>query len=354
MHVSSSSSALSTQMTYVEVTSLPRILVRAKGGMLRYYAYVNGYIRGPQCRLKGSTVVPLYYLSLVAMSGDGGKLQGIWSALISEPPQDVYLETVGTVVLAHHDPQFQSLGYTLHWTYAQGVTTPRAGDLHAVIESNMLTMFDPVAGAAPLIRERKQHSNPHHDRRSNEHQKSRSQPKVLLTTASKKELGVLEERVNREKHPLFLLLVPGAVLPSPQYAEPEALVEARRVVATTNFLSELYFSFLDLRTPWAMSLDWASFLWQCALAQQENVKLTTWFKDVVQETGEGEEQTTDENAPQKAHLPVFTEAWLCRPNVARLAATLKEALRQGRISTVRDTTASAVPSVAGIPVPVLV
>src|SRR5436305_8384978 len=98
-------STVSQIPTFVERTDLPRIQVNTRGGA-RYSAYVNGYISGARCRVKGANVIPIYYLSMVAMDGDGGKLQGIWAALVSNPPQDVYLEGVGTVVLAHHDPQF--------------------------------------------------------------------------------------------------------------------------------------------------------------------------------------------------------------------------------------------------------
>ncbi len=319
--------------TYVERTDLPRILVRAKGGTVRYYAYVNGYIRGPQCRVKGVTVVPLYYLSLVDMSGDGGKLQGIWSALISEPPQDVYLESVGTVALAHHDPQFQSLGYTIHWNYDQGSTNGRANDLHAVVESNMLTMFDPIAGSAPVHRERKQKKKLHHERRQK--RKARSHQRVALSTATKKELGDLEERTNREKRPLFMLMVPGNVPPARLPGEPEETYTFRRDEAVGAFLSELYFAFLDLRAPWAMSIAWADFLWRRALAAQENSKLTTWFKAVPQRQDEDEEGT-DEGEASRTSMPVFAETWLCRPNIALLDADLKRERREGRISDLSE------------------
>jgi len=345
--------------TYVERTDLPRVLVRTKGGEVRYYAYVNGYIRGPQCRVKGVSVVPLYYLSLVDMAGDGGKLHGIWAALISEPPQDVYLETVGTVVLAHHDPQFQSLGYRFHWNYDQGATNSRDNDLHGVIESNMLTMFDPVVGAAPIHRERKQKRKLHHERQQK--RKSRAQPRVTYSTASKKDLGELEERTNREKHPLFLLMVPGSVPPPRERDERDEVYDARRKAAVDTFLAELNFAFLDLRAPWAMSIAWAEFLWQRGLSHGENVKLTAWFKEVAQRKENSEEESVqaeedkeegEEEARQPEIRPVFTEAWLCRPNIALLDADLKKALREGRISDLREEAAPAVADEAvAIPAP---
>jgi hypothetical protein len=339
--------------TFVERTDLPRIMVKAKGGMIRYTAYVNGYIRGATYRYKERTLVPIYYLSLVGMSGDGGKLQGIWSALISEPPQDVYLETVGTLVLAHRAPQFEDLGYTLHWNYEQGSTNDRDTTLHAVIESNMLTKFDPVAGAAPPRRERKQKKKAHHAK--SQKRKTRSQHKMQLTTATKKELGDLEERLNREKHPLFLLMVPGAVPPLRLANEPDAVYAARRDEVVRTFLSESHFAFLDLRIPQPLSIEWADFLWQRALSGSENIQLMVWFKDVVQRKDESEaEQDDEENNEdrQVRTLPVFCEAWLCRPNIARLDADRRQARREGRLGDLRELTSPSAAKELSVAVPV--
>jgi hypothetical protein len=283
---------------FVEVTTLPRIMVKTRGGGARYAAYVNGYIVGPKCRYKGISVTPIYSLSLVGMSGEGGKLQGIWSALVSNPAQDVYLETVGTVVLAHRDPQFERLGYTIHWNYNQWNDRDT---LHGVVESNMLTICDPTVGIAPLRRERKKPpQKAHHNRKAHTN-------KVQLTTATKKELGDMEERINREKRPLFMLMVPGNVS-----------------LDQSTYLAELHYAFLDLRVPQPMSREWADFLWQRAVAALENTQLTIWFSDVVQ--GEQEEKK----------IPLIREAWLCRPNITRLDADRRLAQLEGRISSLHE------------------
>lgn len=321
--------------TFVERTDLPRIMVKARGGMVRYAAYVNGYIRGPVVRYKGTRVTPIYFLSMVDMNGDGGKLQGIWSALISEPPQDVYLETVGTVVLAHRDPQFERLGYTIHWNYTQATTNDRENNLHAVVESNMLTCFDPAVGTTPPRRERTQKKKAHHARRKQKN-KARSQQ---LATASKKELGDLEERRNREKRPLFLLMVPGNIPPERKADEPEHLYASRRDECVQAYLAEQHFAFLDLRVPQPMSIQWAEFLWQRAVTAQENTQLTVWFKDVVQrkdDSGEEEGEAPDNENRQVRSTPVFCDAWLCRPNIARLDADRRQAHLDGRLSDLRE------------------
>jgi hypothetical protein len=281
-------------------------------------------------RIRGVPVVPIYYLSLVDMSGDGGKLQGIYSSLVSQPPQDVYLETIGTVVLAHHDPRFENLGYTLHWNYTQGATSDQDGNLHAVVESNMLTMFDPIAGSAPKVRERKHAKQLVAAKRK---KRPRAVGKVMLTTATKKDLGDLEERLNRGKHPLFLLMLPGNVAPERLAVDTDESFATRREELVNGYLAEQHFAFLDLRVPQPLSIEWALFLWQRALLAQENTRLTVWFKQVAQ--GRDEQDGAKEDAPRLT-VPLMQEAWLCRPNIPLLDADLKSALRDGRVSALRE------------------
>lgn len=326
--------------TYVERTELPRVLVKAKGGMVRYHAYVNGYIAGAKVRVRGMQVTPIYYLSLVDMAGDGGKLQGIYAALVSEPPQDVYLETVGTIALSHRDPGFESLGYTIHWNYTQGSTADRDSNLHAVIESNMLTMVDPVLGSAPKVRERK-HAKKEAVHAKQHGRKARAPGKVMLTTATKKDLGDQEEQVNRARHPLFLLMLPGNVPPVLLSREADETYAARREREVSTYLAEQYFAFLDLRAPQPMSIEWAPFLWQRALVAQENTRLTVWFKQVAQRRDEGEEEQGGEEESPSHSIPLFCDAWLCRPNIMLLDADLKRALRNGLVSNLSAAEAAA-------------
>ncbi|GCE32019.1 hypothetical protein KDA_75030 [Dictyobacter alpinus] len=300
----------------VEQTHLPRILVRVKGAV-KYYAYVNCYIAGPKFRFQGTDVTPLYYLSLVAMRGQGTILDGIWSALTASNPYDVYLDGVGTVVLAHRRPDSAALGYTLHWNYRQADLPSQ--DLQRVIESNMLTMYDPLRGAAPVQKERKTKKG----RRINPKKKGRGKERAEGSTATKKTLGVLEERQNREKHPLFLLLVPGNEHPERLPGETDEGYRTHCELHTTAFLAESYFAFLDLRAPWAMALEWCDYLWQRGVERGENVPLTVWCAQVSsEETPDGEKQRP----------PVFSQAWLCQPNIALLDSDLKQARRDGRIS----------------------
>lgn len=298
----------------VEGTSLPRITVRGKGGKALYHAYVHGYIAGPKCRLGGVQVVPLYYLSLVAARGQGTVLQGIWSAMCSTKPADVYLDTVGTVVLAHHSPSLASLGYTLHWNYTQAETDELERDLHGIIESHLLTMVDPVRGAAPARRERAARSK---------RVRARGGTRLALSTATRKELGNQEEMQRREEYPLFLVLLAGNEVPPRQPGEAEEVYAAQ----ATRLLAERYFAFLDLRAPWAMARSWSSYLWARGIERGENTRLTTWFAQVRR----GEEEGDDEQQDLLQAVPVFREAWLCRPNIALLATDLRDALLEGRL-----------------------
>lgn len=325
--------------TFVEETTLPRILVRTKGKQTRYYAYVNGYVCGSRCIVKGSAVIPLYYLSLVAMPGEGAKLQGVWAALASEHPQDVYLENVGTVVLAHHDPRLESLGYRLHWNYLQQPVRDRQQTLHAVIESHMLTLFDPIAGAAPPRHERTSQKGSRHKQRR---QASRAERAVQLAT-ERKELGDFEERLNREQFPCFLLLLPGNSAPLRQPEESDEQYQARRDAAVHAYLIGQHFAFLDRRAPWAMSMEWAEFLWKRGLAQQEIVPLKTWFYGATQRTEEEEVQPVGDEKEARQQFPLFEAAWLCRPNITRLQTDVRKALRAGRISNLRASTGVSAP-----------
>jgi len=315
---------LSTPPALVERTTLPRIFVRTKG-TVKYHGHVSGYIAGPATRIQGINVVPLYYLSLVGMRGEGTTLQGIFSALTSTNPQDIYLEGVGTVLLAHHQPSFSSLGYSIHWNYSQVETADQ--DLHAVIESNQLTMYDPVRGASPVKRERKRKRGQH----AGPPKKARTKERIMLSTATRRTLGVAEEAINREKHPAFLLLVPG-IEEVPRLAEEtDEAYQARRDEHITQFLSELYFAFLDVRAPWPMVLDWAPYLWQRACERGENTQLTAWFA----QPKASDEEEGEEGASQRLSPPVFGQAWFCRPDIPLLYNDLREARKSGRISDLR-------------------
>src|SRR5438046_2798807 len=124
--------------TLVEATALPKITVSGKGED-QFDAYVNAYIVGQKReQMMGKPATPLYYLSLVAPSGHGTVLQGIFARLTSSTSKGrgVFLDGgVGNVILAHHRESLNAIGYTLHWNYEQAEVAPTR-DIHALIESN--------------------------------------------------------------------------------------------------------------------------------------------------------------------------------------------------------------------------
>ena len=119
-----------TQLTSVSLFSdglptLPKISVKGKNKEAQFEAYVNAYIVGKQKIIVNSTFAyPLYYLSLVAMRGQGTVLQGIFAQLVSTHVRNISLEGIGDVVLAHHRSDLSSCGYTLHWTFEQAEIQP--------------------------------------------------------------------------------------------------------------------------------------------------------------------------------------------------------------------------------------
>ncbi len=311
------------QTLLVERTGLPRIFVRGKS-QNRYYAHVHSYVIGPRIRVKSVEMFPLYYLSLVAMHGEGNILQGLWSSLIANTPQDVFLEGVGTVTLA--TPAHASLGYTLHWNYHQAELPNQ--DLHAVIESHMLSLWDPVRGVAPITRERKKK----HKRELGKRKQRKDT--VELSTLVKKEQGEMEEEMNRQHFPLFLLMVPGNEQPRRGKQEMEGEYIARCKIHLDTYRTTQHFAFLNQRVPWPMASAWADYLWERGLERKEITPLTIWSvaSKQVKHQGEEEEETDVRS------LPLFLEAWLCQPNPSLLPSDLKQARADGRLLLSETTT----------------
>jgi hypothetical protein len=303
------------QTLLVERTGLPRIFVRGKS-QNRYYAHVHSYVIGPPILVKSVQKVPLYSLSLVAMHGEGNILQGLWSSLIANTSQDVFLEGVGPVTLA--TPAHLHLGYTLHWNYHQ--TELPGQDLHAVIESHMLSLWDPVRGVAPLERQRTKKRQ-----RESGKRKQRAR-KVELSTLVKKEQGEKEEELHRQHFPLFLLMVPGNEQPRRTKNELEGEYIARCKIHRDAYRTAQHFAFLNQRVPWPMDSAWADYLWERGLQRKEITPLTVWSAASKQARPQEEEEETDARS-----LPLFLEAWLCQPNPTLLPSDLKQARADGRL-----------------------
>lgn len=277
---------------HIERTDLPRLYLQ-KAGAVRYHAYIQSYISGKPTRVNGRSVTPLYFLSLVAQRGHGAVLRGLWSALVANHLEELFLDGLDRVALAHHC--LPNLRVKLHWNYHQAQLAN--GDLHVIIESHQLTMWDPVrADAAPP--------------RGRQAGKGKTHSSMELSTLTRKEEGDESEQVRRRRSPLFLLLVPSSVLHQGVPDEREQMLAA--------FRARQHFAFLEPRYPWPLLPEWAEFLWERGVSTGEISKLTCWSSTCASQNAL--------DAP-----PFFAEAWLCRPNVEQIQRDLVTAHTQGRL-----------------------
>jgi hypothetical protein len=285
----------------VEQTSLPKIAVRGKNNEPQIEVYVNASIVGEQPELMNNRwAYPLYYLSCIAQRGQGTTLQGLFARLVSPHSRGATLQGVGEVMLAHRQSRLADCGYPIHWNFEQAEVAPNR-DLHAVIESNMLTVCDPVRGMA--VKQRRSQK-----KKSTGSPKKPGKERASLSTAKSAAHASLDEVRSRDQHPLFLLLVPSG------YQDLDR--------------SGLHLAFLDPRLPWPLDPSWATFLWERGRSAQEIERLKVWC--FVPEKQEELSEETDQNT---IALPFFSEAYLCRPNPTQIALDIKHALLSGRISS---------------------
>lgn len=283
--------------TYVERTDLPRIVVQSRGGT-RYSAYVQAYIAGPGEVIKGRRTTALFSLSLEAMRGQGALLRGIWSGLVASHVEEITIDGLGHVALAHHI--LSTLRYQLHWHYSQ--QTMDDGSLHALIESNQLTVCDPVLGVVAKERPpRKQKARRQQGKRIN-----------TLSTLKKKDELDEEEAKLRQLFPLFLMRTPGSVQPQREKNEEEQAYRQRSQQALASWRIEQHMAFLTLRYPFPLLPEWAEYIWNRGLSQGEITQLKTWSPQVEQV----------ESGPFPRTLPLWHDAWLCRPTILPLKADL--------------------------------
>ncbi|MBA2391978.1 MAG: hypothetical protein H0V70_04455, partial [Ktedonobacteraceae bacterium] len=236
------------ETSLVEQTALPKITVRGKSNEALIEAYVNAYVVGkePELLTNGKRATPLYYLSLVAQHGQGTTLQAIFARLVNIHSHGAILDGIGEVFLAHHRQRIAACGYPIHWNFEQGEVQPER-DLHAVIESNMLTICDPVRAMA--VKSRKE--------RTTTKRQHREKARASLSTIKGGKQADIQEVRHREQNPLFLMLVPS------WYQE-------------TTVQQQMHFAFLDPRVPWPLDLSWSPFLWERGLEHNEIERLKTW------------------------------------------------------------------------------
>ncbi|MBA3822502.1 MAG: hypothetical protein H0X24_01205 [Ktedonobacterales bacterium] len=243
-----------------------------------FIASVNAYIIGTEpCPDKEA---PLFYLSLVSKSGQ--RPRAVTAYLMANATRSksnanhlnygnaTLSDLHGKVALAHYSPSLtrEQLGYNLHWrTRAHHV----GNGLQMILESDLLTCFDPAQLDQP--------------------------PPMTLD-----EWGAFR------RQPVFVLLRWHS-----DDADPPALAYR-------------YLRYLAKRVPPLPAVaEWAPFLWSRAVARGDVTPLTAWCFDPSTQVDE-----YDSFAPLAHTLgPVFTGAYLCRPDLPRVQEDLRDGLRSG-------------------------
>jgi hypothetical protein len=315
---------MTQEASLVEQTTLPKISVSGKSNEALMEAYVNAYVVGTEKEqlTNGKLATPLYYLSLVAQHGQGTTLQAIFARLVNIHSRGATIDGVGDVFLAHHRRQIAACGYTVHWNFEQAEVQPER-DLHAVIESNMLTICDPVRAMAVKSRR---------ERVTTKQRQSREKARASLSTVKGGRMQVdIQEVRSRELNPLFLLLVPS------WYQESIAL-------------HQLHFAFLDPRVPWPLDPSWSQFLWERGLKHKEIEPLKTWSYTSLATTGDEDSMQATEGT-EPTSIPFLANAYLCRPHLARLYHDLANALRSGEINSHLANHLVALPARPALPSP---
>ena len=306
----------------------------------------TAYARSPGCS-GGAT--DLWYLSLVAPRGHGTTLRAIWANLVGNTHHAVWLEGVGMVALGHQRLDLSgssglgSLGYPIHWTYHQAVIPP-SRDVQGVLESDVLTCYDPLLVPAVTRGSRQSRATRRTSSAKPAPESMRSdRSSMTLSSVTSVTTSQEDETRAREAHPIFLLL---------DRMHPVETVGLHRQENDqwSASLARLHLRYLATRTPWLPYYPaWADYLWQRALARGEAEPLQVWSY------GDAPTATTDlPNEPvsvadhsrlsaddaRAAHIGPFlgsylAAAYLCRPDPLALTADLSHAIAAGRFRTER-------------------
>lgn len=288
----------------------------------------------------------LWYLSLVAPRGHGTTLRAIWANLVGNTRHAVWLEGVGMVALGHQRLDLNGsasetggLGYPIHWTYRQAPVPP-SRDVQAVLESDLLTCYDPLL--APAVARSPRTTRPNTGAWSPSAQvrpdrRGHLDRGAATLTSSAIASGVQEDETRaREAHPLFLLLVrTGTVGAS------ESVEQGSAMHANERWLAQLHLRYLAARIPWLPYYPiWAECLWQRALARGEAEALAVWSYGAPGNSAADNSLTSrserplpqELEAPSARSAPYLAAAYLCRPDPLALTADLSRAIAAGKFN----------------------
>ncbi|HEX2348425.1 MAG TPA: hypothetical protein VHI51_08320 [Ktedonobacterales bacterium] len=322
-----------------EGATLP--VIRAAGFEARVNAYIVGATEHARRQTPGSgNAVPasrspdcsggatdLWYLSLVAPRGHGTTLRAIWANLVSNTHHAVWLEGVGMVALGHQRLDFSGsagLGYPIHWTYRQAVVPP-SREVQAVLESDLLTCYDPLLAPVVTRAPRTPRGKPGAQRAS-----ARTRPEraaATLTTAASATSDQENEARARETRPLFLLLARAGAT-----EQPDGTTHGTVRSGDDTTLAQLHLRFLATRIPWLPYYPaWAEYLWRRALTRGEAEPLQVWSYGAAHDGASGN-LPSEPAVPLKATVPYLTAAYLCRPDPLALTADPSHAIAAGMFS----------------------
>lgn len=308
--------------------------------------------RSPGCS-GGAT--DLWYLSLVAPRGHGTTLRAIWANLVGTTHHAVWLEGVGMVALGHQRLGLSGpsgsggLGYPLHWTYRQAVIPP-GRDVQGVLESDLLTCYDPLLAPVASRAQRTARGNTGGRRVSAHTRPERlDHGAATLTSFTSASAGSAQEDETRarEAHPLFLLLARTGTAGDPEHVDRGS---ARQ--ASERWLARLHLRYLATRISWLPYYPtWAAYLWRRALARGEAEPLAVWSY-VATRIGAADyssairsERMLPEEAdtPAAQTAPYLAAAYLCRPDPLALTVDLSRAIAAGTFNAahVDDATLAA-------------
>jgi hypothetical protein len=328
---------------------VPKITLINKG-VAQFEAYVNTYVvsKNEYRMADGSYRHELYYLSMFGPRGSGSTINAIFSGLVSQPAlRDLSIEGLGPVSLMHRSERIRKSGFAPPWSCDFTEFGPDRA-LHAVVECKAMTLWDPQHNAISRRRSSSGQKGKHRDSQQKAPARGKREGGSISSQA-----GDMTEEVAQmhERHPIFLMLVPGAANRNTvlDAKDPQAEVEAEK------WLQQLHIAYLDKRCPWPLIDDWAEFLWKRANSQgtREIEQLSVWcykpalvagsseeLQEADQDKSSSESSPVDERSDADEQegdsvlvdvpplvatervLPVFANAYLCYPDMVKMITDL--------------------------------
>src|SRR5712672_45341 len=258
-------------------------------GAAQFQAYTNlCIVSKDRCRMEdGSYKRALYYLSMLGPKGSSTSINAIFAGLTNASAiKDIRVNEVSTVefdsVALCHKVQGLS-GFVPGWSCSFAEFGSNKA-IHALVESKSLSLWDPSLAVKTKKSTAQDDGNG-----------------KKLKQVSSKDGEMSDKLVNAlERHPVFFLMVPP-----------------------DQDAQKLHLAYLDKRCPFPLvsddpliNDDWATFLWDHAVENDEVQELEVW-----QYTPEGT-------------APTDSSAYWCFPDVTKMINDLSEYIKTGSRETI--------------------